>query len=265
MSKLLGKLLCKELEIDDESGFGVGSCSVKYIHSSDSFEFKWEGTRNGIGGIFKVCKDFAMCVAGISNTFNWMYEWSVGYKTLVHLSDISLLRRRELNYVASCLVPDFKFGSNDEGMDNSFVGRRTLLVTGWLDNDSDFDNLCMVQHLFNVSPTILNSVVVAWKRKKWGRTSSRWVLLKKRENFGGRIVGAKGLNNSDFDLEFESDDEFEARISHNKKAAIEKGFLAWYLDACREECKRKGIVFDKDKCVREWNKMRESACSCIDF
>lgn len=124
----------------------------------------------------------------------------------------------------------------------------------------------MIMYLFCLSATVLHSVCVEWKRKSWGRSTTRWIELATRTNFGGRVVGALGKKENSVD-EFgvESDSDFAIRIEHNKKVALEKGFLAWYLDACKEECKRQGLVFNREECVRSWDKLRALRENVVDF
>ena len=252
MSKLLGKLLCKELGV---GGGDVGSCFIKYIKSSDCFEFKWKL------GIFKMKRELVSLVAEMTNNFNWMYQWSVGYKTMFYLSDVGLLRRRELNYLASRLCKDFVFHSG--GWLDDYSGKKELFMSGWLDNDTDFDNLCMIQYLFCLSPNVLDSACIMWKKKKWGRSSSRWLELKPRNLNLGRKPGSKNVEGGSGVVEgsgrfVETEKEFFERTSHNKQVALRRGVISWYLETCLEECKRRGEPFSREKYVEEWNELRKS-------
>ena len=114
------------------------------------------------------------------------------------------------------------------------------------------------QYLYNISETILKKVKVLWKKRKWnrGNVSSCWLELERRQNYGGRLVGAKGLGGSGSDFVSESDADFNERIEHNKKVAVSKGYLTWYIETCKEEAKRKGVLFDKEACLVSWREER---------
>ena len=257
MSKLMGKIFLKSRGESVSTGFFEFSKQklyVRYLKTSDSFEFK--GLRltkkdqeaelgmklSEIGEGFEanrliVHSSVLSAMIMADKIDDVVYHWSVGYEAREKLGyrvgDFKLLSDRERNFV--CSTCDVSF----------------------LDFDSYID-LSVWQYLYNISETILVSVKRLWKKKAWGRSSSRWLKLKARENFGGRLVGAIAKKSVSDDDSFgnESEADFNERIAHNKKVALSKGFLAWYLDACKEECKKRGLVFNRDECVNEWNTLR---------
>ena len=275
MSKLMGKIILKTREA---GGFVVSKwilkagLSVRYLKTSNCFEFKgFRLTREDLEAeleadglslkeigegrsryILVVPAAVVSAMILADKVSSVVCHWSVGYETQEKLGyrpgDFALLRDREMKFIGSCLTPE-----EDE-------------AAVFFDVDSFYD-LSVWQYLFNISETVLKSVRKAWKRRKWGRGdvgSGAWVSLRVRENFGGRKPGSKGIRRVSSVLE-ESEEDFNERISHNKKVAVEKGFLAWYLEACKEECKRRGVRFERESCVDAWNKLRESYESDIDF
>ena len=112
----------------------------------------------------------------------------------------------------------------------------------------------MIQYLFKVSDTVLRKVMRLWKRRKWGKEESSWLELDKRAlGNQGRKPGSK---NHVVDGEAESIEDTLLRIEHNKKAAVAKGMLSWYIEACKEECRLAGEKFDKKACLASWDKLR---------
>ena len=261
MSKLMGKIILKSRSGSDSGVFSAvlgAGLSVRYLKTSDCFEFR--GYRITKEDEEKELEADGMSLADIGEKRSrsvivvpWSvlsamiladkieavgYHWSIGYETQEKLGhrpgDFGLLRDRELGFIKNSVS----------------VGEFALV-----DLDSYCD-LSVWQYLFNISETILHSVSVLWKKKKWGRSSSRWVSLKERRNFGGRMRGAKGVSVSSRVWD-ESESDFKERIEHNKKVAVSKGILSWYLDACKGECKRFGVPFDRDACIDSWNKLRK--------
>lgn len=227
MSKYLGKLLLENV-IEEPT-----SVSVKYVFSRDAFCFRYE-CASGTYAMY-VGSDLCYAVAGLVGTLDFQYQWSVGYsvkekKKAEHLSE---MRNEELNLLG---------------------GRKKLVLSGQLDNDVDFDILCVIQYLYQFSTCVLNEVMKQSKRRKWGRAESCYVQLTKRKQCLGRKKGSK--NRESFNEDVETLEETLNRCRHNKRVAIEKGFIAWYLDACREECKALGKKLNKVQMLAQWNKER---------
>ena len=267
MSKLMGKIFLKGRGESVSSGFFEFSKQklyVRYLKTSDSFEFK--GLRltkkdqeaelgmklSEIGEGFEanrliVSSSVLSAMIMADKIDDIIYHWSVGYEAREKLGnrpgDFKLLSEREKKFV-------FDSCGN--------------VLSASLDFDAYID-LSVWQYLYNISETILVSVRRLWKKKSWGRASSRWKELSRRENFGGRVVGSVNVSSSDGtgdEFGVETDEDFFLRIEHNKKVAVSKGFLVWYLEACKEECKRRGVPFSREECVSKWNKLRENV---IDF
>ena len=254
----MGKIILRgrekgEIGFDEVVSTGL---SVKYLKSSDSFEFKGlritkadeerELRDSGLslydlGESFSinrvVVKGSVLSAMIMADKMDLVYHWSVGYESREKLGrrpgDFGLLRDKEYAFL-----------------------RESVGMEAPIDYD-DYLDLCVWQYCFNISETILRFVKVLWKKKRWGRSSSEWLQLKKRENFGGREWGSKNLSENR-NLVLESDADFDERISHNKKVAITRGIFAWYLEACREECKRKKVPFNRDECASAWNKARNN-------
>lgn len=261
MSKLMGKIFLRDRKEGEFGAFDVvfKGLSVRYLKSKDAFEFKGlrlskadqeaELAKMGMS-LADIGEGFEECRVVVSSAImsamimadkvdKIIYHWSVGYMAREKLGnrpgDFKLLADRESEYIAK-IVGDS--------------------VAGGFDFDSYVD-LSVWQYLFNISETILKMVKVLWKKRKWnrGNVSSCWLQLAQRNNFGGRVLGAKGLEHKiDYS---ESETDFKERIAHNKKVAVAKGYLGWYIDSCKEECKRFSEVFDKDKCLETWQKLRE--------
>lgn len=265
MSKLMGKIILRSKNDSDfeKKDIVYAGLSVRYLKTSDSYEFK--GLRltkkdeekdlksagltwDDIGERFSSCRvvvsSGVMSAMITADKMDFCYQWSIGYETREKLGrrpgDLQLLRDKELKFISESTGGDF---SGNSGVD--------------FDLDSYFD-LSVWQYLFNISETILKKARILWKKRKWnrGNVSSCWLELKKRENFGGRLIGSHSISHAGVNLNMESEEDFKIRIAHNKKVALNKGFLAWYLDTCKEECKRLGKNFDKEKCVEEYGRLR---------
>ena len=70
-------------------------------------------------------------------------------------------------------------------------GRRKLVMSGQLDNDDDFDNLCVIQHLYQFSEVTLKEIKKQWKRFKWKKASSPYLELTRREPHKGNLGSRK--------------------------------------------------------------------------
>ena len=230
MSKYLGKMLLEAAAIERPN-----MVSVKYVASRDAFCFRIE-CASGSYAMY-IGSELAFAVARLIGTLECQYQWSVGY---------SVRAKKGIEYLGEMRKDELEL----------LGGRKKLVLTNQLDNDDDFDMLCAIQYLYQFSVQVLNEIKKQSKRRKWGRSDSVYVQLQERVQHKGRKLGSK--NREDFN-ENESEDEILSRCQHNKRAGIEKGFLSWYLDACREECKTLGKKFDRDKCVEEWAKLRKDA------
>ena len=232
MSRYLGKLL---IEGGGVSASGFDKVSVKYVFSSDMFCFKCEGERNFFFRIGReMCQNLVrLCAVG---TLECQYRWSVGYvvREKKGIEEFVSMRNSELDLLG---------------------GRRKLVMSGQLDNDDDFDNLCVIQHLYQFSEVTLKEIKKQWKRFKWKKASSPYLELTRREPHKGREVGSK--NKVEEKEDFESVEDVLFRCEHNKKSALEKGILGYYLEAEKERCKVLNLRFDKDKVLQDWNQERE--------
>lgn len=150
-------------------------------------------------------------------------EFAIGYKTRRLVSDEKVLERKEMDFIRSCVGYE-EFASFDSGL---------------------YKDICVWQELFNISDTMLKRA----KRKR----GHDFVIIGERRNNKGRSLGAKNLNKSGV-LWTEEDQE---RVEHNKRVAVEKGYAEWYLDACYEECKGKGIAFVREKYLKEFQECRK--------
>lgn len=234
MSRYLGKVILEKKIVDEKS---IKSVYVKYVHSgSGKFMFKCDKFSFSVG--YELC--YALSVIGSPD---FQYKWSMGY----------VVRERK--------GIEFFREMRDAELD-LLGGRKNLVLSGQLDNDVDFDTLCAIQYLYKFSASFLDKVRREWKRKKWGRSSDRWLELERRcLKAGGRKQGSKNKINlvrPGYWSENETVIEALDRCEHNKKVAVMKGYFAWFLEACREECKIRGEVFDKDECVSAWRGLRES-------
>lgn len=234
MSKYLGKLLLESGAVEEP-----GQVCVKYSASRDAFCFRIESGESGIRH-FYVGKDLCFELASIIGMLDFQYRWSVGYKVKEKkgVSELGSMRLAELGLLG---------------------GRRELILSGALDNDEDFDTLCVIQYLYQFSETLLDKVMCERKRHKWGRSSSNWVQMKKRVlGKSGRKKGGKNSNKGlDSEDEKESLEDILSRCAHNKAVAIQRGFYTWYKEACEEEAKALGKKLDKVKMLVQWNKERE--------
>ena len=271
MSKLMGKIILGFQENDKKPVVWRHGLSVRYLRCSDSFEFR--GLRLSKEEQDRELKEIGSSLAEIgcgteraryrlvvkSDVLSAMimadkiddviYHWSVGYESREKLGrragDYGLLKSREIDFIRKVL------SASDSQSD-------LLDLDGYLD-------LCVWQYLFNISETVLLGVKRCWKRKSWGRSDSSWVSLGVRKNFGGRKRGANSIRRSSDLVEAETEEEFVQRISHNKKVALERGIMAWYLEACLEECKRRHVPFSRPNSITEWNELRALRENVSDF
>lgn len=255
MSKLMGKIIVKGEETGVFEGFS--SLKVRYLRTSRCFEFRGFRlskkkeeeelikecgiTLEEIGEGFSkdrviVHEDILSCLILADKMGEIVNKWSIGYNVPIKENDPFQLRERELAFVKES------------------VGMKLIVETEF--NRECYEDLSIWQYLFNISETILKKAKVLWKKKKWNRSESVWLELKRRENVRGRTPGSRNRRGAGLDASLgETDEEFEQRIEHNKKVAIEKRYLFWFLDACKEECARKGEKFDKEKWIKEWKKI----------
>ena len=224
MSKYLGKLLL-------ESGCVNEGCLeevlVHYVKSKDAFCFRYEGV--GSGGIFYAGAGLVNGLCAESGYLECQYQFSVGYtvRPLKGIEELKSMRMDELELLG---------------------GRRSLILSGQLDNDDDFDMLCAIQYLFKFSASFFDRVKAHWKRKH------SYVAMERR--IRGKSGRKKGGHNKEKESDFESLEDILLRVRHNKQVAVKKGFVEWYIDACKEECKALDLKFNKDKCLNEWNELR---------
>ena len=231
MSKYLGKLLLENGLVDEPV-----SVRVKYVSSHSAFCFD---IKDATGYKFGLCAGKDLCLNMFSHPgmLECQYQWSFGYavRQKKDVSELKVMRLDELEMLG---------------------GRRNLILNGLLDNDDDFDMLCVIHYLFKISSTTLVQVMRLWKRRKWGKEESSWLELDKRKlGCSGRKPGSKNRE-KDADGEVESREDVLLRITHNKQAAVAKGMLEWYIEACKEECRLAGEKFDRKVCLSSWNKLR---------
>ena len=229
MSKYVGKLLLESKVVDN-----LARVRVKYLSSRRQFCFDIEEESGYKFGMF-VGQDLCLDMFSMTGMLECQYQFSIGYavRQKKDVSELKVMKADELNMLG---------------------GRRALILSGALDNDDDFNYLCVIQYLFKVSDTVLRKVMRLWKRRKWGKEESSWLELDKRAlGNQGRKPGSK---NHVVDGEAESIEDTLLRIEHNKKAAVAKGMLSWYIEACKEECRLAGEKFDKKACLASWDKLR---------
>lgn len=231
MSKYLGKLLLESEAVDN-----LARVRVKYLSSRRQFCFDVEEENGYKFGLF-VGQDLCLDMFSMTGMLECQYQFSVGYavRQKKDVSELKVMRADELEMLG---------------------GRRNLILNGLLDNDDDFNYLCVIQYLFKVSDTVLRKVMRLWKRRKWGKEESSWLELEKRAlGRSGRKPGSKN-GEKDADGGTESVEDALFRIRHNKQAAVAKGMLSWYIEACKEECRLAGEKFDRIKCLASWDKLR---------
>ena len=229
MSKYLGKLLLENALVERPE-----TVSVKYVASRDAFCFRYQcvsGTH-----AFYIGSELCCAVARLVGTLDFQYQWSVGY---------SVRAKKGIEYLGEMRKSELEL----------LGGRKKLVLTNQLDNDDDFDMLCAIQYKYQFSVQVLNEIKKQSKRRKWGRSDSVYVQLQERVQPKGRKLGSKNIAKSFEDSE--SEDEILERCRHNKDAGVSKGFLSWYLDACKEECKVLGQKFDREKCIEQWKELRK--------
>lgn len=230
MSKYLGKLLLENALVERPE-----MVSVKYVASRDAFCFRVICVNTNYA--MYIGSSLCYSVARLIGTLDFQYQWSVGYSVRAKKGVESLreMRDKELDLLG---------------------GRKKLVLTNQLDNDDDFDMLCAIQFKYQFSVQVLNEIKKQSKRRKWGRSDSVYVQLQDRVLHQGRKLGSKNISKG---FEEESVEETLARCRHNKDAGVSKGFLSWYLDACKEECKVLGQKFDREKCIEQWKELRKDA------
>ena len=228
MSKYLGKLLLGNALVERPE-----MVSVKYVTSRDAFCFRYQC----VSGTHAMYIGSGLCyaVARLTGTLDFQYQWSVGY---------SVRAKKGIEYLGEMRGKELEL----------LGGRKKLVLTNQLDNDDDFDMLCAIQYLYQFSVQVLNEIKKQSKRRKWGRSDNVYVQLQERVQHKGRKLGSKNRESLE---DKESEDEILSRCEHNKCAGIEKGFLSWYLDACKEECKVLGQKFDREKCTEQWKELRK--------
>lgn len=218
MSKYLGKLLLDSGSITEAE---TENACVKYILSNDAFMFK--------AGTYKFCvgADLVFELAELKGTLECQYAWSTGYvvrpkKGIEYLRE---MRNDELTLLG---------------------GRRELIISNQLDNDYDFDLLCVLQYLYKFSNDF-------FKRVKGHSIRSKKYLSLQRKVLGkaGRKKGSKNVSEE----ESETIPEILMRCEHNMGVAVDKGFLEWYIEAQKEWCKAANKKFDKKKCLEKWNEL----------
>ena len=160
MSKLIGKLTFFRGDFGPSDGFRL-VCS--YICSRSSFVFvevHGKGTRKNR---VEIKGETLYAMIDSDDKFFKVFDlWSCGYKTRSLVSNVREARERELAFICkNCGVED----------------RRGLILGGYLNSDDDFFLVCKWQYLFNISKSVLHKVIVAGKRKKWGREDSKWIEL----------------------------------------------------------------------------------------
>lgn len=232
MSKFLGKLLLESKTVDN-----LVRVRVKYLSSRRQFCFN-VNTVSGLWFTMFVGQDLCLDMFQMTGMLECQYQFSVGYavRQKKDVSELKVMRADELEMLG---------------------GRRALILSGALDNDDDFNYLCVIQYLFKVSDTVLRKVMRLWKRRKWGKEESSWLELEKRAlGRSGRKPGSRNNKSLDSDGEVESREDILLRIRHNKKAAVAKGMLSWYIEACKEECRLNETKFDKKACLASWDKLR---------
>lgn len=229
MSKYLGKLL---LESGIVSGSYLDSVLVHYVKSKDAFCFRYEHSdgAQGVGGIFYAGAGLVNGLCAETGYLECQYQFSVGYtvRPLKGIESIKEMRMDELEMLG---------------------GRRSLILSGQLDNDDDFDMLCAIQYLFKFSASFFDRV-----KGHWRRDHSYVEMERRKVGKCGRKKGGK--NKKDAYNEEESLEDLLLRVRHNKKVAVQRGILEWYLEACKEESKALDLKFNKDKCLEEWNNLR---------
>lgn len=228
MSKFLGKLLLESGAVLDP-----GHVAVKYVKTKDNFCFKTDEYS------FYVGKDLCFALFSFVGMLDHQFKFSVGYavREKKGVSEIAEMRAEELDMLG---------------------GRKSLILSGALDNDDDFDMLCVIHYLFNVSSSVLRKVMRLNKSRKWDRVKSSWLNLDKRLlGNQGRKKGSVSKVKLDYNDEGESTEDILLRIAHNKRSAVLKGFYEWYVEAVKEECALNKVKFDKEACHKAWNKERE--------
>ena len=224
MSKYLGKLLIESKSVNE---CYLDSVLVHYVKSKDAFCFRYEG--KDCGGVFYAGAGLVNGLCAEPGYLECQYQFSVGYtvRPLKGIESIKEMRMDELE---------------------SLGGRRELILSGALDNDDDFDMLCAIQYLFKFSASFFDRV-----KGHWRRDHSYVEMEKRKVGKCGRKKGGKNKRNSE---EAESMEDLLLRVRHNKKVAVQRGILEWYLEACKEECKALDLKFNKEKCLEEWNNLR---------
>ena len=241
MSRYLGRLVLEKEIIEGER---ISSVQVKYCVSSNRFLFKCFGCRTR----FSLYADADLCwnlVQLSGDELDFQYVWSMGYAVRERNKDIRFLHNMEMDLLGK------KCGVSD---------RKGLLLSERIGSDYEFDVLCAIQYKFKLCRSVLEDVVCQWKRKNWGRSKNRWVeLVAKNEDWlsGGRKLGSKNIEHEHEEISKEFLDEELERVKHNKNVAVLRGYLGWWVDACKEECALLGVEFDKVACLDQWKNTRK--------
>jgi len=235
MSKFLGKLLCKSGMFDIEEFAG---CKVRYLKGKNRFEFIVSFVGGGGAEHFSVDADLLhdMLLIDKNGGPDFFYKFSVGYakKERVGVESINSVRK---------------------GLWQVLGGRTALIMSGAIDSDYEFDLLCMIMFVFNLSVSILSRVRGANSKRhiglstKSGQTGSVWVELQKRDmnSCCGRKKGS--LNRKDT-----SDVNNEAfRAKHNMQVALNKNSFAIYF----ENAKILDPNISKDLCLKKFLECRK--------
>lgn len=227
MSKYLGKLL---LESGSVSESCLESVLVHYVKNKDAFCFRYEGI--GTGGVFYAGAELVFGLCSFTGYLDCQYQWSVGYtvRPLKGLESLRSMREEELWLLG---------------------GRRKLVTDGLLDSDDSFDMLCAIQYLFKFSGSFFERVKRHYKRER-----SYIAMDRRKLGNSGRKKGSKNVVCEDEEKESVSD--IISRCAHNKRIAIQRGILGWYIEACKEEAKALGQKFNKDQCLNKWQEMRKN-------
>lgn len=239
MSKFLGKLLCKSSMFDIEEFAG---CKVRYLKGKNRFEFIVSFAGGGVER-FSVDADLLhdMLLVDKNGGPDFFYKFSVGYakKERVGVESINSVRKQEMELLG---------------------GRTELIMSGAIDSDYEFDLLCVIMFVFNISVSILSRVRGANSKRhiglstKSGQTGSVWVELQKRDmnSCCGRKKGS--LNRKDTrDVNNEALEELTLRAQHNMQVALNKNSFAIYF----ENAKILDPNISKDLCLKKFLECRK--------
>ena len=171
MSKLMGRKKVESGFFDENEAV---SAMIRYDKTDDFFVVKMK--RLGDEDVSVHIKGnvlLAMCEVD-SEKLGVFDAWSIGYISRVLIDDDKEIKRRELDFVWK------RVGDGDGLEEENADSRISLLRRGWIDNDSDYMWVCIVQYLFRLGKCSLVDAKRQWKRCKWGKSSTRWVELERR-------------------------------------------------------------------------------------